>query len=323
MLRIGRSTALWPAALLLCGCGYVGDPLPPALNIPVAVSDLDVIQRGELLAVQFTVPAMTTDGTTLENLGSVDLRIGSLPDPFSVDGWSAAATPVPVAATEPGRVQVEIPARAWVGKEVLIAVRASNPRGRFSEWSNLETLTVLPPLKVPADVKAEPHPEGIRLSWSGDAPEYRIYRAAANEEPQIIATAGGVEYVDKQVKPGVSYVYAVQAVAASAESLRSASVTASMRDVFPPAAPANLAAVAGLSTIELTWDRVPDAGVSAYRVYRAKAGEEFSVLAESVPIPAYTDRNPQSKTRYRYAVSALDEAGNESPRSEPIEVTAP
>ena len=49
-------------ALLVTGCGYVGDPLPPALNIPVPVADLNAVQRGDQIIIQFTVPQMTTEG---------------------------------------------------------------------------------------------------------------------------------------------------------------------------------------------------------------------------------------------------------------------
>ena len=34
------------AAALLAGCGYIGDPLPPLLNIPARVTDLTAVQRG-------------------------------------------------------------------------------------------------------------------------------------------------------------------------------------------------------------------------------------------------------------------------------------
>ena len=44
------------AAAVLSGCGYAGEPLPPALSRPMRVTDLQAVERGENIAVQFTVP---------------------------------------------------------------------------------------------------------------------------------------------------------------------------------------------------------------------------------------------------------------------------
>jgi hypothetical protein len=49
----------------------------------------------------------------------------------------------------------------------------------------------------------------------------------------------------------------------------------------------------------------------------------MTVLADSVDSPAYSDRQITAGTKYVYAVSALDSAGNESAKSAPVEMTAP
>ena len=43
----------------------------------------------------------------------------------------------------------EIPAREWMGKDPAIAVRATGPKGKISDWSNLVVLPVRPPLAKP------------------------------------------------------------------------------------------------------------------------------------------------------------------------------
>src|ERR1022692_4549195 len=93
-------------ALMLAGCGYVGEPRPPLAhipprvnvgeprpplaNIPPRVSDLAVVQRGGQLIVQFSVPALTTEGHPIPRPLKLDLRAGTA-DQFEPNQWAAGA----------------------------------------------------------------------------------------------------------------------------------------------------------------------------------------------------------------------------------------
>jgi hypothetical protein len=79
------------ALLALAGCGYVGPPRAPALNILTAVNDLAAGEYGENILVRFTLPALTTDGLTVKNVKAVELFIGPGPSPFSSEAWAASA----------------------------------------------------------------------------------------------------------------------------------------------------------------------------------------------------------------------------------------
>ena len=65
--------------LIAAGCGYVGDPLPPALNIPERVRDLSVEEVGGKLIVSFTQPKLTTEALPVRELEAPDLRINDQP----------------------------------------------------------------------------------------------------------------------------------------------------------------------------------------------------------------------------------------------------
>jgi len=71
------------------------------------------------------------------------------------------------------------------------------------------------------------------------------------------------------------------------------------------------------ASIELSWDRSPEPDVAGYRIYRGAPGVDFERLAEIPPSPAYSDRTAEPAKLYRYAVTAFEQAGNESLRSEP------
>jgi fibronectin type 3 domain-containing protein len=313
-------------ALLLCACGYVGDPLPPALNIPERVTDLRAIQSGDRIVVDFTMPSLTTEGLPIRRPARVELKIGSVEPPFDSDRWAAVSQTVEVEDTA-GAVHAETPAREWYGREVVIGVRLVNHNGRASEWSDFVTIPVVQTLATPADVRAAPHAKGVQLKWSAPSrPDvrYRILRRAEDEKERVaIATVSGMEYVDTTATTGKRYEYAVQSVLGSAQSEVSAPATVAAADVFPPAAPAGLTAVASLSSIELGWERNADSDLSHYRVYRGEGEGPLASIADRVEGPAYSDKQISSGMTYRYAVAAVDTAGNEGPQSPPVSAVAP
>ncbi|HJZ96915.1 MAG TPA: hypothetical protein VKE70_10450, partial [Candidatus Solibacter sp.] len=74
---------------------------------------------------------------------------------------------------------------------------------------------------------------------------------------------------------------------------------------------------AGPASNELSWDPNTEPDLAGYRVYRAIGGGQFEKLADLSPVPAYSDKAIQKGVEYRYAVTALDRAGNESQKSTP------
>ena len=283
----------------------MGDPLPPALNIPTAVTDLTAVQRGDKLLIRFTAPALTTEQLPIKGFERVDVRIGD--------------TVVPVAVPEPGAAVTAVtPAALFAGKDVLVTVRLVSNRGREAEWSNPIALTPRTPLPVPV-VTAAPDPAGIELRWPGlEGAKYKV-RKGADE----VATVDKPTYVDATVELGKTYTYDVQTVIGLVESEVSKPVSITARDTFAPAAPAGLTAVAGVSAIELVWERNVDPDLGGYRVYRAEGAGEFTALADAVEGLSYSDRQIESGKTYRYRVTAIDRPGNESPPSAVVEVATP
>jgi hypothetical protein len=306
--------SLVAAALLLAGCGYVGDPLPPALNIPARATDLAVVQTGDRLRISFTAPATTTEQLRIERYQEVDLRVGPIPATFSYDAWAATAQPVPVKYPEPGQpASVDLPAAPWAGRELLAAVRFRGSHGRYSEWSNSVAFTPREPLPQPV-VRAAPDPEGIRVGWQ-PLPEanWRVWRkSAADAQPVEVATVKGPEFVDRNVSLGLTYTYIVQARRGQAESLPSAPVETVAADRFPPAPPTGLVANAGVNSVELAWERNNESDLGSYRIYRKEGDGAFTVIADAVEAVAFSDRQVQSGIRYSYQITALDKSGNES-----------
>jgi hypothetical protein len=300
--------------VLLAGCGYPGDPKPPALEIPSRVTDLRAAEYGSNILVEFTLPTLTTEGLTLTKVRSVELRVSA----------GAAFQNVNLKAAGPGPIHDAIPASDWIGKDVLLTVRATGPKGKTSEWSNAVPLSVGVPLATPANLVAENVAEGVRIHWQGGGPRYRIFRALNDQTPDRLAESDQPVYVDKTTSYGSMYKYFVQAI--TADDLRQSEISEMVaitpRDNFPPAVPAGLSAVAGVSAIELAWERNTEDDFRGYNVYRSIDGAAFEKVAALIDAPAFSDRQVEAGKRYRYTVSSVDQAGNESARPEPVEVIA-
>lgn len=314
--------------LLLAGCGYVGEPMPPALDIPLAVADLRALQRGDKILVDFTIPPRTTEGFEVEDLRDVELRIGpGGQPPFQVDRWSGGATRIDVDEKNSGPVTVGVPVSGYAGREIFLAVRLQGSKRRWSGWSNIVAMQALPPVPSPVNVAAEASASGVHLTWSG-AGSFRIFRKGPNDQEYArVGTSGQPDYTDATAEFGKAYEYTVQAAvkagAGEAESEPSKAVTITPQDTFPPAAPAGLTALAGSGTVEIAWERNTDSDLAGYYVYRAEGEGAFARLGDRIDAPSYSDRTVQAGKRYRYRVTSVDLKGNESAPCQPAEITAP
>ena len=93
------------AFIVVTGCGKKGAPLPPLVKLPVAPEGLVAERRGDMVNLQFTVPATNTDGTRPANVTLAEVYAITIP-----------VTPQPMTdqqllklATKVGAVRVKAP----------------------------------------------------------------------------------------------------------------------------------------------------------------------------------------------------------------------
>lgn len=239
-------------------------------------------------------------------------------------------------------------------------VRTREVRARASADSNIVLVQAYPPPEAPTDVRVDVMEHAIEISWSappsasqGRQPYvYRVYREEV-EPPAEGQAAGGkpsvksafeqrgetaeTHFEDRDFEFGHTYVYSVRSIAqyggetVESDQPASSMATVTARDVFPPSAPTGLEAAVIPATssmpayIELSWAISPEADVAGYHIYRSEdensPGERVS--PEILPSPAFRDMSVESGKRYFYRVTALDHAGNESPKSSAIEADVP
>jgi hypothetical protein len=292
----------------------MGAPKPPALDIPTRITDLRTAEYGDRILVQFTIGALTTDGLPLTSVKAVEVQVTGGGSPRMLHAQ----------AKGPGPVAHEFPAKDFVGKQVTLMVRATGPKGKASEWSNAVALAVGVPLATPGNFQVVSDPKGVRLTWSGSASgRYRIFRGAGDAMPQRLAESDKPEYVDTTSDFGSPYRYFVQELAGELrQSEISAIVGITPVDMFPPAVPVGLMAVAAVNSIELAWQPNMEEDLAGYQVYRSTGGAAQERIAGPVDAPNFSDRTVEIGKKYSYTITSIDRTGNESAHSAAVEVTA-
>jgi len=102
-------------------------------------------------------------------------------------------------------------------------------------------------------------------------------------------------------------------------------------DTFPPAIPSGLAAVATAPdsvsgpSIGLGWLPVTEADLAGYAVYRREGDGPWQRISQPQPVvgPGFHDPEVHAGHTYHYAVTAIDQLGHESARSQEAEETVP
>jgi hypothetical protein len=322
-MRCRGTFALLPV-ILISGCGYVSEPLPPALRRPTQVTDLAAVERGTKIIIQFTVPTVTTEDLPIKGEPDIELRIGPAPaGGFDPNVFGKSSDRITNIARRKPLAYVEVPVGKYAGQTVDIGLRVNGPGGRNAGWSNFIALQVVPPLPMPEDVAADNGPDSVRLTWRATAPEFRVFRKLVAEPSWTLA--GSVttpSYTDANIEYGKTYQYFVQSVQkageAYAESEISVTTTFKPEDHFPPAVPAGLTAIPAIRSIELVWQRDTEKDLAFYTVYRN--GEK---IATSLTAPAYSDAQARQGVQYQYQLTATDTAGNESGKSTVVPAVIP
>ena len=145
--------------------------------------------------------------------------------------------------------------------------------------------------------------------------------------------------LDKTVQFGQVYQYRAQRVARVALNGRtleldgplSAPVRVDVQDIFPPAVPTGLAAVANApadgapASIDLSWLPGAEPDLAGYAVYRREGSGPWQRISSAQPVagPAFHDAHVEPGRTYTYAVSAISLSGHESARSAPAQETVP
>ncbi|MBZ5630467.1 MAG: hypothetical protein LAO06_16530 [Acidobacteriia bacterium] len=346
------------AVLCLAACGTPGAPRPPSLELPQPVNDLAATRQGDRVTLTWTAPHETTEKQNVRHPGPARVcrganaiamvqcpQVAELPPAGAPPSKNAKPEWRTYTETLPPQLQRQNPTGF-----ATYAVEALNARGRSAGLSNQVEVPLAPTVPPPdkptgrvtadaievsaAGVDREPRPLPAGLNF-----ELHLYRrtegsdAAADLGAPSALTHSGTNYfaqfVDRSFEWEKTYFYHVTAITTvlipdkppvQVSGDPSREIKVFTKDVFPPAAPSGLQAVAsGVGQppfVDLTWAPNTEPDLAGYNLYRHEAGQPpVKINTELVKIPAHRDRAAMSGRKYIYSVTAVDLRGNESPPS--------
>jgi hypothetical protein len=287
--------------------GSLGEPARLLVTAPLAApTDLTarVSTEGVILAWRGDVPAPLPTPTPATTTATTTAPATTTTTATAPTATTSPATSGPAAGPTPPPV----------------------PSDAAAQGTSPPATTVPAPTTPPATAPPAPKPTPTPKPF---VPGFFIFRRAPEGHygsplrPEAVAETAFLD----AARPGESWCYVVRAVASATplvESAPSNEACAEAKDLVAPAAPTGLTAVAQEKGVELRWSAPPDTDVASYRVYRRVGRGGPEPLAD-LPAPAtrFLDEAPPEGLRLRYQVSALDGAGNEGPRTLPVDVTRP
>lgn len=344
--------------LLLASCAQVGPPLPPSLEIPRPPTDLRAMRKGNSVTLRWTQPTLTTDRQSVRYLGPTRIcrtAESEIKDCVPLGTIAAPAQPVSKSEKPPVETFTDTLPDSLLQQnphgEITYVVEVFNRDGRSAGYSNRVRVAAVPTFPAPRDLSAELSGDGVTLAWTGTGEQapgsnaqhrYRIYRLEQGTDKGLVAgeipadNTGPARFLDSGFAWEKSYRYRVVPVSVvnengaevQVEGEDSNAVTVVAHDVFPPAVPSGLQAVASgegqKPFIDLIWGPVTNADLAGYIVYRREGSSAMTKLnSDPVKSPAYRDPAVSSGKTYVYSVSAIDVRGNESAKSEEASETSP
>lgn len=342
------------AAVALAGCGMPGAPLPPSLHLAVPAGDLSAVRTGGQVALTWTMPTKTTDKVLLQGTVTVRVcrnETASAPCATAAtlqlapgsDATFTDALPAALAAGPPRALTyfVELVNRKGrsagpSNKTQILAGEA--PPAVEDLTAELRRDGILLRWKPAAPGSSPAAVRLVRRLLTPPAKKPSEGPLAQPAEPivQVLfvePAAPSDRALDKSVRFGETYEYRAQRVARvtiNGEMLELASplslpLRVEAAKMFPPNRPRDLVAVATASengsgpAIDLSWQPASDADLAGYIVYRRDpaANGSWQRISSAQPVvgPGYRDAAVQPGHTYAYAVSAIDQEGNESARS--------
>jgi hypothetical protein len=350
-------------ALVLSGCGTPGAPQPPSLNLPELVNNLAATRTGDLVTLTWKMPRKNTDKLLLK--GNILVHVCRKEVSGSCVQAPANLLLAPNAA---GAFTETLPTNLAAGapRSLTYFVELVNRNGRSAGLSNPAVVLAgqaPPPI---AGLTATVIKAGVVLHWD-PAPQQaltaiRLHRELLTpvekpktEQGPLSPASEPIEQnllvepasdpsqanraLDKAIRFGETYRYRAQRVARITVGNKTLELAGPLSDpirvealdVFPPAVPTGLAAVATLgqagteTAIDLSWQPVTDTDLAGYAVYRREGDTPWQRISPAQPVvpPGFHDVQVEPGHTYRYAVSAIDQGGHQSARSAETEETVP
>lgn len=331
-------------------CGKIGDPIPPIPRASLVIRDLAASQRGTQVRLSFPFartqatpqiervdiyrliePASAPAGVTEADFASRSTLIASIP-----------GTDIPV-----GRASITYDDTVELGtkdqlQRYLYAIRIVDKSGRSGDLSNYAPFVPLSEIARPAEsLQARVSQFEVEITWkppaaneSGSSPAniagYNLYRRTGDAVSKLnTQPLSEPRYGDRNFQFGGTYEYVVRVLSLppgssnaqdAIESNDSQPLTLVPKDTFAPAAPDSIKIASINKIVSLFWPSNAEPDLAGYNVYRSEdenlpAERWIKLTPRLLNTTTFRDEHVEVGKRYFYQLTAVDTAGNESPRS--------
>lgn len=336
------------SSFIFLSCGVKGPLQPPLSLIPPKIEAIKCYQQGTKIVLEWTTPLFYENGVAMSSFPVVEIWVNKVPIEAPsktsiladlgeilkksrlLEEINCGENQAP--STWPSSIESrwEYPWSAEKsGQEILIFfLRLKDNQGRKSSFSQPVIIAPIKPPSPPQILKAELAEDRVILSWKyvpRDKDEeingfnlYKKEKEASTWQRLNPMPFSLHEFEDKEIILGKTYVYAVRSVqvidSIERESELSESVEILIKDVFPPPPPSGVVFIIGEDRIVLNWEPSLAPDLAGYRIRRRAEDSQIFELLTPEPIlrTSYEDLQVEKGKSYYYAITACDQAGNES-----------
>ncbi len=306
--------------LPLASCAKVGDPLPPLVRHPETVTDPKVVQVGDHFQIVFSLPPGEIERVEIYR------QCGSNPS-LTEEAETTARLQRNQLSPYHEENEFVFEDNPGLDQTCIYGLRFANNQNRRSPFSNFVRTTPLPSARPPTALRYQVQQDQIAVTW--DPPTENV---DGSQPPQIVGylvnskhPVSTTEYSDLEFRFGEVQSYHVQTMSRDADPLILSPFSNTLSiipgDEFPPATPQNVSAFVLEGRALIFWDENPEDDLEGYFLYSGTDVNHLKRSSSSISINRYVDESVVPSQTYYYQLSAVDQVGNESSKSEPLSVT--
>ncbi|MFL5954129.1 MAG: fibronectin type III domain-containing protein [Gaiellaceae bacterium] len=278
-------------------------------------------------AVVVTTPDLTAPSaptalaaTAGSNPGRIDMTWTAATDNVGVASYEVSRDGVAIAsASVPAFTDTNV-GSVTTYTYVVVALDAAGNRSAGATVTVTTGDLVAP--TAPASVTARPYdgPPHVDLTWPSATDDVGVTAYDVLRDGAVVATIAATSWTDTAVAATQTHSYGVRARDAAGNVSAATTVSVTVPDLLAPSRPGSFAvsAYSRPARVGLSWTPATDnVRVTGYEIYRN------GTFLTTVTASTFVDTAVRATTTYRYAVAAVDAAGNLGPATATLQVTTP
>jgi fibronectin type 3 domain-containing protein len=311
--------------LFFVSCGKKGDPMPKKLPIPGGINDLKGEVKDGMLFLSFSTPFKNIDGSDQKDLAGFKIfkACGSCMGEFeffkdlSLDNRKGFLI-------QDGKVSF-YDNEVMAGFQYVYKVYPYTKKGTRGDPSNIFIIQWEKTPDPVKDVSVKESDGKVELSWKKEEGfMYNVYRYDDNIYPLFPLNKAPFDapyFFDKGLENGKTYAYEVRKVQVKEGIKREGEgikISATPKDMSPPAVPSEVKAEKKDGGVLITWKENTEEDFEGYNIYRINSGKAEKLNDEPLEKNMYFDKNIPDNRYISYYVTSLDETDNESEPSREV-----